>query len=51
MFKKKTTLTDIQKYNFCLYAYDNNLTYSQYIDWIEQKWGVRVNKSIIIWIL
>jgi len=51
MSKKKTTLTDIQKYNFCLYARDNNLTCAQYIDWIEQKWGVRVDKSTITRIL
>lgn len=51
MTKKKITLTEIQKYNFCLYARDNKKTYSQYIDWIEQKWGVRVDKSTVSRIL
>ena len=44
---KKTTLTDIQKYELCLYARDNKKTRSQYIDWIEEQWGVRVNESTI----
>ena len=48
---KKTTLTDIQKYELCLYARDNKKTRSQYIDWIEEQWGVRVNESIITGIL
>jgi len=50
--KKKVTLTDTQKYELCLYAHDNNkLTRSQYINWIEQKWELRVDKSTITRIL
>ena len=48
---KKTTLTDIQKYELCLYARDNKRTRKQYVDWIEEKWGVRFNESTIIRIL
>ena len=48
---KKTTLTDIQKYELCLYARDNKKTRSQYIDWIEEQWRVRVNESTITRIL
>jgi len=51
MTKKKITLTDFQKYNFCLYANNNKGTRSEYINWIEQKWGVRVDKSTITRIL
>src|SRR3954469_21003477 len=50
--KKKVTLTDTQKYELCLYAHDKNkLTRSQYVTWIEQKWGVRVDESTITRIL
>ena len=49
--KKKITLTDFQKYHFCLYANNNKRTRSEYINWIEQKWGVRVDKSTITRIL
>ena len=48
---KKIALTDSQKYELCLYAQDNKKTRSQYVDWIEQKWGVRVNESTITQIL
>jgi hypothetical protein len=51
MTKKKVTLTDIQKYDFCLYAQENKKTRSQYVDWIEQQWGVRVDTSTITRIL
>ena len=51
MPKKKVTLTDTQKYDFCLYARDNKLTCSRYVTWIEQKWGVRVDESTITRIL
>ena len=51
MPKKKVTLTDNQKYDFCLYARDNKLTRSRYVTWIEQKWGVRVDESTITRIL
>jgi hypothetical protein len=51
MPKKYTALSDIQKYELCIYARDNKKTRAQYIDWIEQKWGVRVNESTITRIL
>src|SRR6266498_5731525 len=49
--KKKITLTDTQKYELCLYARDNKRTRSQYVNWIEQKWELRVDKSTITRIL
>ena len=49
--KKNITLTDIQKYELCLHAHDNKKTQTQYVDWVEQKWGVRVNESTITRIL
>ncbi len=49
--KKKITLTDTQKYELCLYARDNKMTRSQYVNWIEQKWGLRVDESTITRIL
>ena len=49
--KKNITLTDIQKYELCLHARDNKKTRTQYVDWVEQKWGVRVNESTITRIL
>ena len=48
---KKETLTDAQKREFCLYAQDNKRTQAQYLDWIEEKWGVRFNESTITRIL
>jgi len=48
---KKETLTDAQKREFCLYARDNKRTRIQYVDWIEEKWGVRFNESTITRIL
>ena len=51
MTKKKITLSDFQKYELCLYARENKKSRAQYIDWIEQKWGVRVDKSTITRIL
>ena len=50
--KKKVTLTDTQKYELYLYACDNNkLTRSKYVNWIEQKWELRVDESTITRIL
>ena len=50
--KSKITLTDAQKYELCVYARDHKLrSRSEYVDWIEQKWGVRVNESTITRIL
>ncbi len=47
----KVTLSSSQKYELCLYADKHKLTRTQYIDWIGEKWGVRVNESTITWIL
>src|SRR6266511_4794703 len=49
--KKKVTLTDSQKYELCLYANNNKRTHSQYVNWIEQKWELKVDESIITRIL
>src|SRR6266498_3860525 len=49
--KKKVTLTDSQKYELCLYANNNKRTRFQYVNWIEQKWGLRVDESTITRIL
>ena len=43
--KSKTTLSDSQKYEFCLFANTNKMTRKEYVDWIEQKWGDKVNES------
>ena len=51
MTKKKITLSDFQKYELCFYACENKKSHPQYIDWVEQKWGVRVDKSTITRIL
>ena len=51
MPKKNTSLSNIQKYEFCLYTCNNKKIRIQYVDWIEQKWGVRVNESTITRIL
>src|SRR6266496_6490330 len=51
MPKKNISLSDSQKYELCLYAHDNKKTRTQYVDWIEQKWRVRVNESTITRIL
>ena len=48
---KKITLSDFQKYELCFYAHENKKSHAQYIDWVEQKWGVRVDKSTITRIL
>ena len=48
---KRITLTDIQKYELCLHAQTNKKNRTQYVDWVEQKWGVRVNESTITRIL
>ncbi|CAG8630077.1 1838_t:CDS:1 [Paraglomus brasilianum] len=46
--KSKTTLTDSQKYELCLYARDNKKSRAEYV---ETKWQVRVNESTITQIL
>ena len=40
--KSKVTLSSSQKYEFCLFARNNKLSRKEYVNWIEQKWGVRV---------
>lgn len=49
--KKKVTLTDIQKYELCLYANINKKTRVQYVNWVEQKWGVRIDETTVTRIL
>ena len=49
--KKKVTLTDAQKYELCLYANSNKKTRIQYVEWVEQKWGVVVDQTTITRIL
>jgi Fission yeast centromere protein N-terminal domain len=49
--KNKVTLTDSQKYELCLYANENKKTRSDYIDWVEQKWDIRIDKSTVTRIL
>ena len=43
--KSKTTLTDSQKYELCLYARNHKKSRAEYVNWIENKWQVRVNES------
>ena len=49
--KTKITLTDAQKYEFCLYAHHNPGTRIEYVNWIENKWNVRVSESTVSRIL
>ena len=51
MSLKRTTLSEIQKRELCIYARDNKRTRAQYVNWIEEKWSVRVNESTITRIL
>jgi hypothetical protein len=51
MSLKKTTLSEIQKRELCIYTRDNKRTWAQYVNWIEEKWSVRVNESTITHIL
>jgi len=51
MSLKRTTLTEIQKCELCVYARDNKRTRAQYVGWIEEKWSVKVNESTITRIL
>ena len=44
--KSKVTLNNSQKYEFCLYARDNKLARKEYVNWIEQKWGLKVMKYL-----
>jgi hypothetical protein len=50
--KSKITLSDSQKHEFCLHVRNSNkMTRKEYVNWIEQKWGVRVDESTITRIL
>ena len=50
--KSKITLSNSQKYEFCLFANSNNkMTRKEYVDWIEQKWGIKVVETTITRIL
>ena len=51
MSLKRTTLSEIQKRELCIYARDNKGTRAQYVNWIEEKWSVRINESTITRIL
>ena len=43
--KTKITLSEAQKYELCLYARGNEKTRTEYVNWVENKWGVRVNEA------
>jgi hypothetical protein len=52
MSHKHESLTEIQKYELCRYARDNNKkTRSDYVQWVEQKWGIKVSVSTITRVL
>ena len=48
---KRTTLTDAQKCDFCVYAHENKRTQSQYVKWIEDKWNLTIDESTVSRIL
>jgi len=48
---KRTTLTDAQKRDFCVYARENKRTQSQYVKWIEDKWNLTIDESTVSRIL
>jgi len=51
MSLKRTTLSKTQKRELCIYARDNKRTWAQYVNWVEEKWSIRVNESTITRIL
>jgi len=51
MSLKRTTLTDSQKRSLCNYACTNKKTRTEYVNWVEEQWGLRVNESTISRIL
>ena len=52
MLPKRVTLSNSQKYEFCLFANSNNkMTRKEYVGWIEQKWGIKVVETTITRIL
>src|SRR6185369_12665135 len=46
--KSKTTSIDSQKYELCLYARDNKKSRAEYVNWIKNKWQVRVKEESTI---
>ncbi|CAG8820641.1 14489_t:CDS:1, partial [Cetraspora pellucida] len=48
---KRTTLTDAQRHELCVYARDNKKTQSQYVDWIKNKWDLKIDESTVSHIL
>ena len=44
---KKVILTNIQKYELCAYASNNKKSRGEYVDWVEQKWGIRIHESTV----
>ncbi|CAG8796717.1 748_t:CDS:2, partial [Dentiscutata erythropus] len=51
MSSKKVMLTDTQKTALYIYACNNKMTRAKYIDWIEEQWSVRIDKSTVSRIL
>ena len=51
MSLKRTTLTESQKRALCSYAYANKKKRIEYVNWVEEQWGLRVNESTISRIL
>ena len=50
--KSKTTLSDSQRRELCLYARNQSkMTRKEYVDWIEKQWAVRVDESTVTRIL
>ncbi|CAG8654697.1 3110_t:CDS:1, partial [Paraglomus occultum] len=51
MSLKRTTLTESQKRALCSYAHANKKKRIEYVNWVEEQWGLRVNESTISRIL
>ena len=49
--KKKVTLTDAQKHEFCLYANNYKKTWVQYVEWIRERWGIVIDQTTVTRIL
>ena len=49
--KKRVFLIDAQKYELCLYANNNKKIRARYVNWAEEKQGVRVDETTITRIL
>ncbi len=48
---KKVTLTNIQKYELYAYASNNKKSQGEYVNWVEQKQGIRIHESTVMRIL